>query len=193
MLAWMVLPLTLFPGTRPPACQLEVLPPVVLEERVLADFDHRVAHYIRLHRRLERTLPPEHLFDDLEDMSAAVDALHGAIVDARPQAHAGNIFTPAAGYVLTRRLHRAVTGNGYSAAEVLAAINAGYPPWMPGPEVNGRFPRVRNVQVWPALLKVLPPLPRELEFRFVDRDLVLLDVHADLIVDILPDALPPAK
>jgi hypothetical protein len=44
--------------------------------------------------------------------------------------------------------------------------------------------------MWPALLQVLPPLPRELEYRFVDRDLVLIDIHADLVVDILKEALP---
>ena len=193
MLAWIVLPLTLFPGTKPPECQLEVVRPVVLEERALESFDARVAQYIRLHRRLERELPPEQLFQDSEDMSVAIDALHAAIVDARPNAQIGNMFTPLVAYVLTHRLQRAVTANGYTAAEVLAAINAGYRPGMAGPEVNGRLPRIRNIEVWPALHAVLPSLPNELVFRFVGRDLVLWDFHADLIVDILEDALPPAK
>jgi hypothetical protein len=46
------------------------------------------------------------------------------------------------------------------------------------------------VRAWPALLAVLPALPEELEYRFIGRDLVLVDVHADLIVDVLKDALP---
>jgi hypothetical protein len=33
-------------------------------------------------------------------------------------------------------------------------------------------------------------LPAELEYRFVGRDLVLVDSHAGLVVDVLPDALP---
>jgi len=44
--------------------------------------------------------------------------------------------------------------------------------------------------VWPALLAALPALPEELEYRFVGWDLVLVDTHADLVVDILKDALP---
>jgi len=36
---------------------------------------------------------------------------------------------------------------------------------------------------------VLPALPPELQYRMVGRDLVLVDVHASLIVDILPQAL----
>lgn len=194
MLAWIVLPFILVPTpTRPPACQLEVLPTFIHEERMLEGFEERVGHYVRLHRRLERALPPEQLFEDLEDMSAAVETLHYAIADARPYAQEGNVFTPAAAYVLTRRLHRAITDNGYTPAEVLAAINAGYRPGIGVPEINGRFPPSRDRDVWPALRAVLPALPDELRYRFVDRDLVLLDVHADLVVDILRDALPAAR
>ena len=44
--------------------------------------------------------------------------------------------------------------------------------------------------MWPALLHALPPLPRELEYRIVDADLVLIDLRADLVVDILENAMP---
>src|SRR5688500_13231847 len=94
------IPLALFPGPTPPACQLDVLPPSVIEERVIHDFDRRVSHYVRLHRRLERALPPKHLFADVEDMWPAVDALHEALVDARPDAQPGTIFTPAIANVI---------------------------------------------------------------------------------------------
>ena len=195
MLALMLLhlPLALVPvPVRPPECQLDIVPPFVLEERVLEDFNRQVAHYARLHRRLERALPPEHLFMDTEDMPFAVDALHTALIDARPNARAGVFFKPALAYLLTQRLHRAVTANGYTAAEVLAAINVGRVPGMRRPQVNDRLPDVSNIEVWPALRAALPPLPKELTFRFIDRDLVLWDVHADLIVDVLEDALPSA-
>ena len=42
----------------------------------------------------------------------------------------------------------------------------------------------------PDLLAVFPRLPSELDYRFVHRDLVLWDVRADLIVDVLRDAIP---
>ena len=196
MSVWMLLqlPLALLPApSRPLECQLEVLPPFVLEERVLDDFQQRVTRYVRLHRRLERALPPEHLFADAGDMCMAVEDLHTAIVEARPHARAGAFFTPPVAYLLTRRLHHAITVNGYTAAEVLAAINVGRVPGMRRPEVNDRLPGVSNIEIWPALRAVLPVLPKELTFRFVDRDLVLWDVHADLILDVLEDALPPAS
>lgn len=183
-------PLALFAAHTPPTCQLEVLTPVALEERVIHDFNQRVDWYIRLHRRLERGLPPEHLFGDLEDMSPAVDALHQALIDARPNALPGTFFTPAVADLLAARLARAVTASGRTPADAWIAMNLGYPPGILEAQINGRPPAGRYVRVWTALLAVLPVLPEELEYRFVGWDLVLVDVHADLIIDILKDALP---
>ena len=42
----------------------------------------------------------------------------------------------------------------------------------------------------PLLLTQLPPLPPELQYRFLGRALILLDADANLIVDVVPDALP---
>jgi hypothetical protein len=43
--------------------------------------------------------------------------------------------------------------------------------------------------MFPCVLQALPPLPPELHYRIVGSTLVLIDVHADLIVDVLPYAL----
>jgi hypothetical protein len=40
------------------------------------------------------------------------------------------------------------------------------------------------------MLAGLPELPGELEYRFLGRDLLLVDVLANLVVDVLHDALP---
>jgi hypothetical protein len=42
----------------------------------------------------------------------------------------------------------------------------------------------------PALLNRLPPLPQELAYRIVGRDLTLKDTKAGLIVDLIPNAIP---
>jgi len=44
--------------------------------------------------------------------------------------------------------------------------------------------------IWPAVLLALPDLPRELEYRVVGRDLVLLDTELNLVVDVLGAAFP---
>ena len=40
------------------------------------------------------------------------------------------------------------------------------------------------------LLAALPRLPCEVQYRFMTRDLVLIDIDANLIVDFIPDAIP---
>jgi len=45
-------------------------------------------------------------------------------------------------------------------------------------------------RVPPRLMEALPPLPKQLEWDFLGRTLVLRDVDADVVVDYLPDALP---
>ena len=42
----------------------------------------------------------------------------------------------------------------------------------------------------PCLLAALPPLPPELEYRFVALDLILWDVDAGLSVGCVPSAIP---
>jgi hypothetical protein len=54
-------------------------------------------------------------------------------------------------------------------------VNFGYPPYYSARD--------------PAVFRDLPPLPGELEYRVVGRDLVLLDVIANLVVDVLRDAI----
>jgi hypothetical protein len=43
-----------------------------------------------------------------------------------------------------------------------------------------------------VLLSALPALPAGIQYRLIDRDLLLWDVDANLIIDVLPDALPRA-
>ena len=60
------------------------------------------------------------------------------------------------------------------------------------PLVNGAFSWRTAVPTPPCVLAVLPPLPDELQYRFVGRDLVLVDIEANLIVDVLPEAISSA-
>ena len=41
----------------------------------------------------------------------------------------------------------------------------------------------------PNILAALPRLPEDLEFRFVNRHMILLDVHANIIVDYVVNAI----
>jgi hypothetical protein len=42
----------------------------------------------------------------------------------------------------------------------------------------------------PSLLLKLPKLPDQVAYRIVGRDLILLDVEANLVVDKIPEIIP---
>jgi hypothetical protein len=49
--------------------------------------------------------------------------------------------------------------------------------------VNDRLPWLRNALMPWYLVEALPPLPYEVQYRLVGRDLVLLDVELGLAID----------
>jgi hypothetical protein len=114
--------------------------------------------------------------------------LASAIKTARPHARAGDIFTPpVAGHL---RVRIAEVLRDQDALAGVRAVFMVHPP-IEGyhPQVHDSYPYWASQEMLPALLRTLPALPTELEYRLLGRDLVLLDVHADLIVDVLVDAV----
>ena len=54
------------------------------------------------------------------------------------------------------------------------------------PQVNQVYPTTFPLATFPpTLLKVLPPLPKEVEYRIVAGHLILRDTEANLIVDFI--------
>ena len=169
----------------PRDCRLEVLTPQAFEERTLDEFQGRVSAYVMVHRYLARSLSPVHMFLD-EEATLVNDELRTALVAAYPQARPGRIFTPAIGELLRERIDHALRYG------VVHGPMTGYDPLSgePPPTVNQPFPPVLGSAYWPALAQVLPVIPEELEYLFWGRDLVLVDVDTNLVIDVLRDALP---
>jgi hypothetical protein len=159
------------------------------DTRALVMFELAVEDYVSLHHRLERAWPPGWFLTDPEQAEMAAENMRAALRDARPQAAPGNVFTPEVADVFRFRIANALRHG------TLAHMTTIWPPegaedadrWRP--EINQPVPWGVSAARWPAL-SVLPPLPPELAYRFIGRDLVLVDVHANLVVDILDLALP---
>jgi hypothetical protein len=150
-------------------------------------FTRAVNAYANLHRTVAASLPPEEMCADPEERQRRVEQLAEALRTERTTARAGDVLTPAIASLFKRRLTDAVRRPVYQRETLV-------PPQAPEDalrlEVNDAFPWIVDYEISQAILVSLIPLPAELEYRFVDRDLVLLDVGANLIVDILEDALP---
>ena len=154
-------------------------------------FLQRVDKYVELHRRLEGPLPQAVVTADPEAIFAPRRALAAAIRGARVHARQGDIFTPpVAGYFRTV-ITEALQAGGV--ADMLAIVEEENFVHTPA-RVNADYPAGRSIPFMPAcLLQALPPLPPELRYAVVGRDLILRDLHAGLIVDIVPRAIPPRR
>jgi hypothetical protein len=154
----------------------------------LQTFNQRVTAYAALHRHLAASIPIKGSRMDRQSLLATRVALAAAIRDARPHARQGDFFSPVAADVF-----RDIIGE---AAED-GAFWTFTPPMdeegrlLPGlhPRVYDPFPHWETQEIPAAVVHILPTLPPELEYRMVEYDLVLWDICADLIVDVLPYAV----
>lgn len=157
--------------------------------KAIADFQEEVHEYLELHDKLERTLPDLARDPTPEDLDQRQRALAALIQKARRDAKQGDIFKRNTRPVIRRLLYGVLTGE--DGQRLRAAIDEENPTEAVKLQINGRYPDTFPFStVPPQVLKALPPLPRELEYRFIDTTLILLDAHAHIIVDYMTGAVP---
>ncbi len=159
------------------------------EREALRHFQEAVAEYVELHAKLLAQLGTR------EESVAAQKALVRAIRAKRAKARQGEIFRPEVQPVLRRLIAEQLKGpDTLDAREAVLEGNPGEGDERPVPivaRVNGVYPLgASRSTVPPSVLATLPPLPAALHYRFVGRDLILVDSVAGLIVDILPAGAP---
>jgi hypothetical protein len=175
----------------PPSMQPAPPPPgqpVNPDARALEAMLRRINDYVALHKKLEDKLPKLSKEASPKEIDQHQRAMARLVQEARRDAKPGDIFTPESRAVIKRLLAR-VFGNSDG-----AALRASIMDENPGTvklAVNGRYPdTVPLSTVPPQVLQGLPKLPEEMEFRFVGNHLILMDVHAHIIVDLIENALP---
>jgi hypothetical protein len=159
---------------------------------VLKEFNDRVTKYVELHKRVAKDVPPLKRTDDPAQINSREEALASAIRQARSQAKAGDIFFPEARELFLKMIRQ--ESKGPQGVRVRAAIKEGNPKSEGSPVrlgANAVYPDGAPLSlVPPALLLQLPQLPKELDYRFVGRHLILRDTKANIIVDYILDAVP---
>jgi hypothetical protein len=171
---------------------------------VLADFQKRVDAYMAIHRDAAKDAPALKETNDPAKIKAAQEALGANIRAKRATAKPGDILTPEVQNKFRRLMYPVVQGpaaqgTSGSAKAVKAdvkdelkenteerkeegrpvplKVNAVYPPDTPLPSTP------------PQVLKSLPKLPEQLEYRIVGKSLIIRDVEANIIVDFAPNAI----
>ncbi len=148
-------------------------------------FEQRVAAYAELHRALAASvLPP----GTRHSAAISTGPLASAIKTARATARRCDIFTSEAARLFRAIIRGATSATDFGLAGPLMDEDGRL---LPGvhPGIHAPLPIWDARELPASTLLMLPALPRELEYRIVDYDLVLWDVTADLIVDVLPYAL----
>jgi hypothetical protein len=160
------------------------------ESDAIRQFTTATQEYAWLHRRLENQLAPLEVTSNPDTINRVVQEMAAAVRAARPDARQGDLFTDTLGAELRLRIAAALAANDCTPGDVLTAEAAeGVDAALVPLKVNGPFPWSYASAMFPFVLNALPPLPPELQYRIVGGTLVLIDVHAGLIVDLLPHAL----
>jgi hypothetical protein len=162
--------------------------PVNGDAKRLADFDKRVAGYLKLHKRAGTGLPQSKPTGSPETITNREHELAEKIRSLRPNAKRGDIFTLAISAEFRRLLK--MTWRGSDAAHIRSSLASSEPVSLVL-HVNGTYPTTVPLQSTPAtLLQNLPVLPQELEYRVIAHNLVLRDIEANVIVDFIERAIP---
>jgi hypothetical protein len=151
------------------------------------EFHKRIQAYIAIHNTAEGQVPNLGNTSDPAKISDREAALGRAIQALRPEAKAGDIFAPEEQPYLIKIVRDDFAKRSAKARKALVQEL----PKNMKVDVNMVYPTSLPLETFPGqLLRLLPDLPPELEYRIVGHHLLLRDVKANLIVDIIRDVVP---
>lgn len=160
--------------------------PVNAHAQAMVEFKKRVDGYLELRKAVTQKYPEVKETGNPAKIHEREVNLGKGIAMARANAKAGDLFGPVSRQLLT------IVENDWNSRSpadqkailselpkgLMLKVNQPYPPSIP------------LASAPPTLLAQLPMLPEELEYRLVDRRLLLRDRDANVIVDVLVGAEP---
>ena len=184
MCSWLVLALVIGLGSERTATQAPV---VNAQAAATAEFQNRIKAYLKIHNEAESKVPNLRSTDDPKQVNDREVALGKAIATLRAGAQPGEIFAKEYQPYFIKIVQDDFRKR--SAADRKALVVE--LPKNVKLDINMIYPTALPLETFPpVLLRALPDLPPELEYRIVARSLILRDVKANLIVDILRDVVP---
>jgi hypothetical protein len=153
----------------------------------LAEFQHRLQEYINLRAELGRKLRPLAPTADSAELASRQDTLAAALREVRKGAKLGDLIpTRVAGQIRNVVAADFDRRNPSTRRAVFEEVPGGV-----RPVINKSIPdSTALATVPPLLLNNLPVLPDNLQYRFMDRHVVLVDGDTRLIIDYILNVLP---
>ena len=158
------------------------------DKEIVATFEKRVKEYVRLRDQVKQKVPKLAKDSTPEQIQAGEKAFVEALRVARAGAKPGDIFTAKiAEHIRTtlktefkpadkKEIRKIVLGTDTRGVP----LRVNYP--YPDPKEFSEMP--------PTLLLKLPLLPKQVKYRYVGRNLMLVDTDNNLIIDYMLDGLP---
>jgi hypothetical protein len=177
------------PAARPAPPTPQAAAAIEIEDKeAMEQFKKEVQAYVDIHRAVEAQLPNLPTEATIQQIDQRQRAMLTAMAAARAKAQRGDLFKPAMETTVRRMIAKLFDGiEGRQLRESIMEDN----PTTIKIEVNSRYPdTVPLATMPPEVLQALPKMPEELEYRFVGASLVIMDVHAHMIADFIPNALP---
>ncbi|HEX9425858.1 MAG TPA: hypothetical protein VF899_21650 [Pyrinomonadaceae bacterium] len=159
------------------------------EKKAIKGFEQRVKRYVKLRESVKGKLPKLSRDSTPEQIAAFEKASVEALRAARANAKPGDLFTPdVASSIRTTLKTEFKPTEKKEIRKVVLDKETNIPVPL---KVNYPYPDQKEfVEMPPALLLKLPELPKQVKYRYVGRNLMLVDTDNNLIIDYLLDALP---
>ena len=168
-------------GASPAPRQLNCDPPAWGD--TVTVFSGRVKSYVALRDKLEAGLPSPVATSSVAEVRSTRQALAARIQKARAKARQGDLFSTELATEIKKSLRRVIDAHTW---KVIMDDNPGEEP----SQVNVQYREGSPLTTMPPnVLAALPTLPSGIEYRFIERHLILLDTRSLVIVDRIPFAV----
>ena len=174
------------------ASTLQVPQPPALsaqDKKIAKAFEKRVKGYATMREQIEERMPKLSQEAKPEEIQTHKKQFQERVRTARAGARQGEMFTPDAAGLIRRMIKEEFKGKERIEFRdtVLREADTKAVPLR----VNYPYPESQELLEMPAtLLLRLPQLPKQVRYRFVGRNLLLVDRENGLIVDFMTNALP---
>jgi hypothetical protein len=151
-------------------------------------FETRVKDYVKLRNRVKARLPKLSKDATPEQIESYRENLEAAVRNTRTGAKRGDIFNHDGSDYIRRTLK--INFKGRDRVELREIVFDGETAGVKV-RVNYPYPEQAELMEMPAtVLLNLPQLPPEVKYRFVGRNMLLVDRDTNLILDYMTNALP---
>ncbi len=178
---------TATPEAAPPTKRV-VGPLSEADAAALATMNERLKSYVDLHVKIESGLPKVSADATPTERDQVQREFEKQLRAARAGTKQGGLFTPEAQPVIKRLI--AAVFDGPEGMKLKSSIMDENPVGIKL-TINGRYPdNVPISTMPPQVLQTLPKLVEDMEYRFVNDHLIILDAHAHIVADFIDNVLP---